>query len=40
VHVFDQDTRKYYQLEELWADGKLMRIDEGKFMEKKKVKNG
>lgn len=28
VHIFDLDTRKYYQLEELWADGELVRVKE------------
>jgi len=40
VHVFDQDTRKYYQLEELWADGKLERIGEAEPIEYKKEKHG
>lgn len=26
VHIFQQDTRKFYKLEELWADAKVERI--------------
>jgi ribosome-associated protein len=40
VHIFDQDTRKYYQLEELWADGKCVRIIEEEFLEIKDERNG
>ena len=39
VHIFDPDTRKYYQLEELWADGKLVRITEEEFLEIKNERN-
>jgi ribosome-associated protein len=28
VHLFDKDTRGYYRLEELWADGVLERASE------------
>jgi len=27
VHIFQQETRKYYKLEELWADAELEIID-------------
>ena len=27
VHVFDRETRAYYELEELWADGKKVELD-------------
>jgi ribosome-associated protein len=40
VHIFDRDTRKYYQLEELWADGKLVRVSEEEHFEIKKVRHG
>jgi len=39
VHIFDQETRKYYQLEELWADGKIVRITEAEFPEIKNERN-
>lgn len=26
VHVFDKDTRMYYNLEELWADGVITKL--------------
>ena len=28
VHVFQEDYRSFYRLEELWADGKVTRIEE------------
>jgi ribosome-associated protein len=28
VHVFQRDKREFYQLEELWSDGKVTRYDE------------
>lgn len=28
VHVFQPETRKYYQLERLWGDAKIERFDE------------
>ncbi|TWU37781.1 Ribosomal silencing factor RsfS [Novipirellula aureliae] len=28
VHLFDEDTREYYDLETLWADGKRIPLDE------------
>jgi ribosome-associated protein len=27
VHVFDRETREYYELEELWADAKKVGLD-------------
>jgi ribosome-associated protein len=27
VHVFDQETRAYYELEELWADARRVELD-------------
>jgi ribosome-associated protein len=27
VHVFDRETREYYELEELWADAKKLDLD-------------
>ena len=35
VHIFDKDTRKYYQLEELWADGEFERVSEEEDIELK-----
>jgi len=29
VHVFQEQYRSFYNLEELWADGKVMRLEEG-----------
>lgn len=29
VHVFQQDFRSFYRLEELWADGKVVQVEEG-----------
>ena len=29
VHIFQQDTREYYKLEELWEDAEITRIEEG-----------
>ncbi len=28
VHIFTEEKRRYYDLESLWMDGKLYRIDE------------
>jgi len=28
VHVFDAESRAYYQLEDLWSDGRMERIEE------------
>ena len=28
VHVFQEEYRAFYRLEELWADGKVARVDE------------
>ena len=28
VHVFQEEYRSFYRLEELWADGKVARVDE------------
>jgi ribosome-associated protein len=28
VHLFDEDTREYYDLESLWADGKKVPLEE------------
>jgi ribosome-associated protein len=28
VHVFDQDTRNYYQLERLWADAPVIEFEQ------------
>jgi len=33
VHIFEKDTRKYYQLEKLWADGEFERISEEEDIE-------
>jgi len=30
VHVFDEDTRKYYELEKLWLDAPRVPLDEDK----------
>ena len=28
VHIFQQETREYYKLEELWEDAEILRIEE------------
>jgi len=28
VHVFQEEYREFYKLEELWADGKVMQVEE------------
>jgi ribosome-associated protein len=28
VHVFQEDARRFYNLEELWADAKITKIEE------------
>ena len=28
VHIFNQETREYYQFERLWGDAKIKKIDE------------
>ena len=28
VHLFDEETREYYDLESLWADGKCIPLSE------------
>lgn len=33
VHIFDRDTRSYYRLEELWADGDFERVSEAEDFE-------
>lgn len=30
VHVFQEEYRSFYMLEELWADGKITRVDDSK----------
>lgn len=30
VHIFKKDVRSFYNLEDLWADGNVLRIDEFK----------
>ena len=30
VHIFQEEYRSFYKLEELWADGKVARVDEEK----------
>lgn len=39
VHIFEKDTRKYYQLEKLWADGEFYSVSEEKDIEFKLDKN-
>ena len=32
VHIFQEERRRFYNIEQLWADAKLIRVDEqGKF---------
>ena len=36
VHVFEEETRKYYELEKLWLDAPRIVFDESKDMTIKK----
>jgi ribosome-associated protein len=27
VHIFKKETRKFYALEDLWADGEIVKLD-------------
>ena len=40
VHIFDKETRNYYHLEELWADGGVERLPEEEDIEYKVDKHG
>ena len=31
IHIFNEDTRNYYQFERLWGDAKIKKIDEPKI---------
>lgn len=37
MHIFDEETREFYDLERLWADAKVSRYENGVFTEAEKT---
>ena len=38
IHIFDKESRSYYDLERIWKDGKVVELDQKQFCMKCKIK--